>query len=226
MLTLEVIPLSIPEPLGTVSAVEAVAARLRDKILDGLIQPGQDITEVDVSKSYGVSRPTAKSAITLLITDRLLRQEANKPAYVPRLSGDDLRDLFLVRVPLELEVVRRVSGRDTIPASAEAAVSDMRRLRAESPTSQFVEADLGFHRSLVEAVGSPRLTRLYRAIQGEMHLSMVQSKRILGPQRVSREHRAILQALRQGARERAEERMRSHLENARDEIAGWLDESE
>lgn len=217
------VPLSASESLGTVSAVEAVAARLRDKILDGLIQPREDITEVDVARSYGVSRPTAKGAITLLVNDRLLRQEPNKPAYVPRLSGADIRDLFLVRIPLELQMVRLVTDLGQISPAAELAVLEMSRLDDDTPTSQFVAADLGFHSVLVDSVGSPRLSRLYSSIRGELHLSMVQSKRILGPQRVSAEHGGILEALRRGDRLRGTELMKNHLVYACREIARQLD---
>jgi DNA-binding GntR family transcriptional regulator len=216
----------MPEPLGTVSAVEAVATRLRDKILDGPMKPLEDITEADVAGRYGVSRPTAKGAITLLVAERLLRQTANKPAYVPKLSGADLRDLFLVRIPLELEVVRQVTKHGQIPIAAQSAVDNMQRLTENAPTSQFVAADLGFHHSLVESVGSPRLSRLYKSIQGEMHLSMVQSKRYLGPKRVAKEHGDILEALSKGQEERAIELMQSHLEHACKDIACWLDEEE
>jgi DNA-binding GntR family transcriptional regulator len=40
------------------------------------------------------------------VAEGLLRRESHKPAYVPVLSEADVRDLFLVRTPLELEVVR------------------------------------------------------------------------------------------------------------------------
>lgn len=206
------------------SAVEAVAARLRDRILDGLIAPERDIiTEADVATRYRVSRPTAKSAIVMLVNDGLLRREANRPAYVPRLSGEDLTDLFLVRIPLEFEMIRQVIRRRQIPPGAEAAVRNMARLANDAPASQFVEEDLGFHSSLVDSVGSPRLSRLYHVIRGEMHLSMMQSKRFLGPERITEEHDGILDALRRWDGELATELMRSHLENARDEIARRLD---
>lgn len=185
--------------------------------------PGQEITEADVASSYRVSRPTAKGAITMLVNDGLLRRDANKPAYVPRLSGKDLRDLFLVRIPLELEVVRQVVGRGGIPFAAETAVNVMERMDDDAPASEFVRADLLFHSSLVESVDSPRLSRLYRAIQGEMHLSMVQSKRLLGPKRVAKEHGAILDALRRRDEPQAGNLMRTHLVNACSEIADWLD---
>ena len=61
---------------------------------------------------YEVSRPTAKTAISQLVQEGLLRREAHKSAHVPSLSREDVEDLFLVRMPLELEVVKLVVGRN------------------------------------------------------------------------------------------------------------------
>ena len=72
--------------LKTVSVVEALAMTLRARVLDGQIDAGLGITEADVAAEYDVSRPTAKTAISLLVHEGLLRREAHKSAYVPELS--------------------------------------------------------------------------------------------------------------------------------------------
>jgi DNA-binding GntR family transcriptional regulator len=209
-------------PIETVSVVEAVAARLRDRILDGNLGPGSAVTENEVASQYSVSRPTAKGAITMLIGEELLRRQANKSASVPRLTSDDVRDLFMVRIPLELEAVRLTIASMRTPEGLAQAVQDVRAMK-EAPPSRYVEADLRFHRLLVESVGSRRLTRVYRTIRGEIHMSMVQSQRVLGAERVSREHGAILDAIRARDATRATELMRRHLEDACRDVASDLD---
>ncbi len=209
--------------LTTVSVVDALSASLRSRVLDGDIDPGVGLTETDVATEYEVSRPTAKAAITHLVQEGLLRREAHRSAQVPMLSREDIEDLFLVRMPLELEVVRLISGRP-IPAEAAQAVRDLAAVEAAAGHSRFVEADLRFHRILVLAVDSPRLTRLYRALSGEIHLSMVQSRYALGRDRIAAEHNAVLQALQGGDGPLAETLMRAHLEGARDALARQFDE--
>ncbi|MGS0688153.1 GntR family transcriptional regulator [Nakamurella sp. GG22] len=208
--------------LKTVSVVDALSASLRARVLDGDIDPGVGLTETDVATEYEVSRPTAKAAITHLVQEGLLRREAHRSAQVPTLSRDDVEDLFLVRMPLELEVVRRIAGH-AIPPEAADAVRDLAAVAPVAGHSQFVEADLRFHRVLVKAVDSPRLSRLYRALSGEIHLSMVQSRYALGRDRIVAEHGAVLQALVDGDAEQAEALMRSHLEGARDALARQFD---
>ncbi|MEN2550922.1 hypothetical protein, partial [Acinetobacter baumannii] len=80
---------------------------------------------------YEVSRPTAKTAISQLVQEGLLRREAHKSAHVPSLSREDVEDLFLVRMPLELEVVRRVAG-TVVPPAAAGAVTDLANVPAEA----------------------------------------------------------------------------------------------
>lgn len=208
----------------TVSAVDAVATDLRDRILDGELLPGSTVTENEVAAQYGKSRPTGKSAITVLIGEGLLYREANKPAEVPRLSPDDVADLFLVRIPLELEAIRLVAASLRIPEGLAQAVQDVRSM-TKAPPSKYVEADLRFHRLLVESVGSRRLTRVYRTIQGEIHLSMVQSQRVLGAERVADEHGRILEALGADDEAQAVDLMRRHLQDACRDIARHLDQA-
>ncbi|MBQ0987195.1 GntR family transcriptional regulator [Streptomyces sp. F63] len=201
--------------LSTVSVVEALAASLRDRVLDGRITPGTALAETEIAAEYAVSRPTARSAVTALVHEGLLHREANKAACVPQLTRSDIEDLFLVRTPLETAVVRLLVERGSVPsAAAERAITDLARLPDEAPHSAFVESDLRFHQSLVEAVGSPRLSRLYRGIQGEVHLSMVQTRHTLGRERIIAEHTAVLDALRAGNAEQAVRTMRTHLEGA------------
>lgn len=208
--------------LQTVSVVDALTASLRAKVLDGQIDPGVGLGETDIAADYEVSRPTAKAAIAALVSEGLLRREAHRSAQVPTLSRADVEDLFLVRMPLELEVVRLLAGQ-RIPDEAASAVHDLARMPPDARHSSFVEADLRFHRALCDAVGSPRLSRLYQTLTGEIHLSMVQSRYALGRDRIVEEHDGVLAALRAGEVDRATELMRVHLEGARDALADQLD---
>ncbi|MFE1751199.1 GntR family transcriptional regulator [Streptomyces anandii] len=201
--------------LSTVSVVDALVASLRGRVLDGRLGPGTTFAETEIAAEYGVSRPTARSAVTALVHEGLLHREANKPAYVPQLTRADVDDLFLVRTPLETQVVKVLVEKDAVPVTAaERAIADLDRLGPGAPHSEFVESDLRFHQSLVDAVGSPRLSRLYRGIQGEVHLCMVQTRHTLGRERIVAEHGGVLEALRAGDAEVAVDRMREHLDGA------------
>lgn len=201
--------------LRTVSVVEALAASLRDRVLDGQLGAGSSVAETDVADWYEVSRPTAKSAIAVLVAQGLLRREANRPARVPRLSPADIEDLFLVRIPLEKDVLRHLLSRRSVPVvKLRTAVTDLLAVPADAPHSQFVEPDLRFHSILVDAVVSPHLSALFASIRGEIHLGMAQTRSALGRDRIAAEHAAVLDALVAADRQQALELMSRHLSGA------------
>lgn len=205
--------------LKPVSITDALIDSVRATILDGVRKPGAVLTENDLAAEYEVSRPTAKAAINALLNEGLLRREKHKPSYVPQLSGADIKDLYLVRIPLELEVMDQLVAARRVPRAAGDAVMALKALPDDAGHSKFVEADLRFHRLLVDAVDSPRLSRLYSEISGELHLLMVQTRYALGRDRIVSEHRAVFEALAAGNVAKARQLMREHLEGARDVLA-------
>lgn len=211
--------------LSTVSIVEALAARLREQVLDGEIPPNATVAETEVAASYGVSRPTAKGAILTLVNSGLLRREANRPAYVPELTAADIYDIYRVRVPLEVEVARILAGERAAVPAAQAAIAELQDLPDDAPTSQFIVTDLRFHRALIAAVDSPRLGRYYNEILDEVHLAMKQYWRMLGPEKIARQHAQLLRSIQNGDLTRATEAMRSHLEGAAHTFAEEIDQS-
>jgi DNA-binding GntR family transcriptional regulator len=208
--------------LATVSVVDALAQRLREQVLDGVIPAGAPVAETEVASAFGVSRPTAKSAILTLVHGGLLRRDAYRPAYVPLLTPEDVYDLYRARILLELEVVRALASARTVPAAAEDAVQELQRLPEDVATSHFIATDLRFHRALVEAARSPRLSRLYEMILDEIQLTTRQSRRALGRDRIGREHAEVLENIRAGKTARATETMRTHLECAARALADML----
>lgn len=189
--------------LDRFSTVDALVGLLRDAILDGLLDPGQPLTEGRIADNYGVSRPTAKAAIRELVRERVLRQQPNKPAVVAEPDADDVIDLFRLRIPLELEILREiVTARAVVepdfqlPNEAHAAVEDMLGMvDREVKPHEFVSADLRFHKALARAAGSDRLLHVFEELEGEMHLSMLQSYRFLDRSAIGQQHREILDSL-------------------------------
>jgi len=200
--------------LETISVVEAAAQRLRERILDGEIASGASVTEGELASAFGVSRPTAKSAITAVVQSGLLRRDAHRSAYVPKLRSEDVIDVYRVRIPLELEVVRTLASSRTLTPRVVEAFERFERLPADAAASRFIATDLGAHQSLIDLYGSPRLSSVYESLLGEIHLCMTQSRRVLGHDRLVREHAAVLAHIRAGEPDAATQAMRAHLEGA------------
>ncbi|WP_188896531.1 GntR family transcriptional regulator [Microlunatus endophyticus] len=198
------------------SIVDAVYNAIRDRILSGELDPSEVLVEQKTAELYGVARPTAKAAIDRLVHQGLLRRTANKSARVPALTVSDVRDIYFTRTAIESTVVVHLAERHLPLAAADAALEAFDRAAQAGATKGVVDADIAFHQSLVDAVGSPRMRRIYASIIGEAHLCMVlkQTHHLHSPQELAKEHRAIYEAIIAGDAELARASLVAHLDNS------------
>ena len=208
------------------SLIDSLQAALRGKILTGEIPGGTRLTEMDVASQYSVSRPSAKAAVERLVHDGLLQRSTNKTARVPILGLDDIRDLYYARGMLEREVMAELARHKHVPHSATTSLDQLRSLVDAPDLPAVVEADIAFHRALVNALQSRRMTRLYESLAGEVHLCMaqVQAHHLVHPSHIVEEHEAILDAIAAGDVERAVREITEHLDRASKVLTGHLAE--
>jgi DNA-binding GntR family transcriptional regulator len=198
-----------------ISTTEAVVVSLRARILDGKIEAGVRLPELELAAEFGVARPTVRAAIQTLCHEGLLVREPNRSAHIPVLTRDEILDLFSVRIPLECLVVRAVLERGAPLAPAREAISRLEALPNDAGWSEVVAGDGAFHQALVVAVGSPRLEKLYGSLSGEIRLCVAQLRPSwASPAEIGIEHREVLEVLESGDVAAAESRMTAHLERA------------
>ncbi|MGK5556027.1 GntR family transcriptional regulator [Actinomadura kijaniata] len=203
--------------------MDALVHELRESILDGRLPGGTSLPESEVAGRYEVARPTARAAIERLVSQGLLTRGTHKTARVPVFDAADVADLYLTRAVLESQVMRELARRRRVPPDALAAQREIRAAGTDWTTA-IVEPDVRFHRALVDALGSPRLSRAHGALMAEMRLCMaqVQAFRLLRAAEIADEHDAILAAVAAGDPDRAEAALDHHLDRARHELVGHL----
>jgi DNA-binding GntR family transcriptional regulator len=198
-----------------VSVIDALASSLRERILSGEIPTDTPLPEAELAAQYQIARPTIRAVIQQLMLTGLLRREANRSAFVPRLDTYNILDLFLVRTMVETEAVRLVTSRRARPARAEQAVRRLETFSGDAKWSEVVEADLEFHRAIVMATNSPRLLRLFALLEDEIRLSIAQLKPAYeSTAALAREHRELLTAIEDGDQKAAVAVLRNHLDQA------------
>ncbi|NLU82770.1 GntR family transcriptional regulator [Rhodococcus sp. HNM0569] len=213
----------MPHRVETLSVVDALAGELRRRLFAGEITSHSPVTEAEVAGTYSVARPTAKAAIEKLVSEGLLQRSTHKTARVPRLGPDDVRDIYRTRASLESVVVRALSETRTVPQAALDANREISAMTDFDPIA-VVEPDMAFHTALVDEMGSPRTSRMFRSLVGEIRLCMVQVQghELLTVGGIATEHRMILDAIEAGDGDRAVDILTVHIGRSRERLVGLL----
>ena len=205
--------------LNRISTVDALAAALRTRILDGELAAGERLRELELADAYGVARHTLRAALRALAAEGLVTIEPNRGARVASLTHADLDALFELRTALELEAARLAleRGGGRLPKAVHDAVRLMAAVCAQHdpPWSAVVDAHDRVHGALVAAARSPRIERSYAALAGELRLFLIQLKPSWSLERMAEHHERLLADLeRQGP-----DPLRAHLAEGRASVS-------
>src|ERR1051325_11099956 len=88
------------------STVDRVADELRRAVFEGELESGTPLREVALAESLGVSRPTVREALAVLVAEGLATREPNRGVSVSSPDPDSVRDVSTARVVLETAGVR------------------------------------------------------------------------------------------------------------------------
>lgn len=159
-----------------VSLTDSIAEELSSQILNGEIEPGANLREVELSQSLGVSRQSLRAALAQLNGKGLLHHEMNRGYWVPVLTRADATDIFELRELIEGESARRLTENPDLVQPVIDALAVMDRLHEDVSWFEYLEAHFAFHRSIVSATGSPRLLRHFEMLSAEAWISLVPSR--------------------------------------------------
>jgi DNA-binding FadR family transcriptional regulator len=227
------------ETLKRLPAYRVVEEAVRQKILDGLLVPGDVLPgEHDLAEQLGVTRPTVREALRALesagLVERGRRRRMVVSAPSPRVVRDAMRQAILLRgvtyrelweVNLALEpAAAELAATAASPELLNAIAENLERTkRCLTDPSALAAADVEFHDLVTRASGNQALL-LAREPLGELLFSAYGAViRKIGPgRRLLEAHQRIYDALRARDGETARDWMAKHIRDFRRgcEVAG------
>ena len=194
--------------------------KIRDKIINGQLRPGQSITEEWLGKTLNMSRTPVREALIRLQADDLIRIINNKGAMVAEITPRDIAEIFQLRIliePYATKICKEFIDHDELEKLE-------RRLKTllQSELSQTALEEMGtalyevhdLHGLIIQSSGNRRLIKLVNSLQNQILLTLNLERRIPGRiEKSLQEHLKIIQALLDGDGDQAEKSMREHLES-------------
>ena len=194
------------------TAVEYAYKELKEAIIRGELSPGQRIYIEEWQERLGVSRTPIREAIRKLEAQQLIEKKRTVGSYVKKISEEDIRNLYSVRLALEelaiVEAIERASSNE---------IEQLRFLQRSMEQSKNLldipKLGKNFHAMIYKFSRNPINQEMIKTIQTQIdryrYLSTAVEKN--RSQQAIEEHKAILRAILARDVENAKKLMRLHI---------------
>ncbi len=135
------------QEIPAISLRDRVIAAVKDAFFSGAIRPGDPIVERTLARQMKVGTPTVREALIALQEQGFLRRVANTGTYVTKFTAEEVRDLFALRIEMELLAFQWAKARvtETDLAALEAILARLVAAGESSDRRKFWEIDFEFH---------------------------------------------------------------------------------
>ena len=202
------------------SLAEIAYGRIKARIFDFELLPGDRFTETEMAEALSMSRTPAREALYRLEREGFLQVNLRVGWSVRPFDFRQFEHNYDLRLILEEASVRRLCELPERPALD--ALKDVWLVpKAErlASSKELASLDEAFHTTLVEAAGNPEVARCHREVTERIRiirrLDFTQAHRI---DRTYDEHAQILRAVIRRRSDEANRLLRSHIEASKAEV--------
>lgn len=192
------------------TASDHVADALRQAIVTGQFEDGEELNQVELAQHFNVSRVPIREALRRLQAEGLVSAEAHRRATVIGLNRERVGEIFAIRALLESFMLERaaegLSNEDLKELNELCDVMDK-----TSSHSEWLELNHRFHHRLLAPGGSPVAMAIVERLSGQVERYLRRSGGVQRVEEAGREHRQILRALKRGDVDRAKEILSRHI---------------
>ncbi|GIM29402.1 GntR family transcriptional regulator [Clostridium polyendosporum] len=207
---------------------DKVFNEIKDKIISGEWTKGTKImSEPQLVKELGVSRVSVREAIEKMVALSILSKRQGEGTFVNELSAPvylnsllpmitlditDYLDILEFRLMIEVESARFCAIRcdDSIIIELEECYHEM--INFKDDMDKFTAKDLDFHIKIAQGSGNPLVVKVYEILRDLLSYHQKSLYKSLGPLGGIREHKQILDALKNRDSELTAIFIRRHIE--------------
>ncbi|WCR02569.1 GntR family transcriptional regulator [Paracoccus saliphilus] len=195
------------------STAQQVYAWLHGRILRGELEPVARLSETEIAHQAGVSRQPVREAFIRLTATGLAEVRPQRGTFIDRISIKAVLSARLIREAVESDLIRMVSAHpgDALLDQLDEQLAAQRDASEKQDVEAFIALDDRFHHSLAVAAGHGDVWDVLEGLKSQMNRLRYITARVFDHQKLIEQHGAIVQALREGDTDAAEQAMRLHL---------------
>lgn len=195
------------------SSAQQVYDWLHGRILWGELEPGARLSETEIANQAGVSRQPVREAFIRLTATGLAEVRPQRGTFIGRISIKAVLSARLIREAVESDLIRMVSAQcdDALLDQLDEQLAAQRVASEKQDVEAFIALDDRFHHGLAVAAGHGDVWDVLEGLKSQMNRLRYITARVFDHQKLIEQHGAIVQSLRIGDTDAAEQAMRLHL---------------
>lgn len=205
-----------------------VRNHLRNQIFDGTLQPGDRIVESRLARELGISQTPVREALRELEQMGLVVSYPNRGSSVRRVEPRDAGEMYTLRAHLEVLAIDLALPRLTADdlATLDTLIDDMIQAAHDDDPERLTELDTAFHEFILTCSDNRLLLQTWQGIS-PLNWTMMTVIRLRDRNLVelAERHRPIVDALRAGNQQLAEQVIREHVLVLGDRVVQELEQN-
>ncbi|WP_419024495.1 GntR family transcriptional regulator [Emergencia sp.] len=203
---------------NTFSLTDEIADIIRDRILKGEYKIGEKIKENQIATELRVSRTPIREAFKQLENEGLIDYIPNRGCFAKGFTKQDIEDIYAVRKALEVLsvewAVNRITPEEISNLQDQSDLMEFYTTRKDG--RKVLEINTDFHDIIYNATGSRFMAQVLRSYKEYIE----QTRKVLFYEQeyldeIFQEHKAILDAIKEGDAAKAKEAMARHLDGSK-----------
>ncbi len=205
---------------------DVVFNTLREAILKGELIPGERLMEKQLAERMGVSRTPIREAIRKLELEGLVLMVPRKGAEVAQITEKDIRDVLEVRATLEALAVRLACEKMDAKGMQKLTQvkEEFEKAAMDKEVDLLIIKDVEFHDAIFAATENIKLIHIVNNLREQIYRFRVKYiSEMTDYTGLVKEHEEIVESIRNGNKQRAEEIAVRHIVNQEKAVIEMLD---
>jgi DNA-binding GntR family transcriptional regulator len=209
-------PVSLPLSSQRANLKAQVIDLLRTHIVFGRIPAGTPLSERELAAILGISRLPIREALQELEKESLVVSTATNRRQVITITERDIRELYEVRLHLELLASTRAASRASIAdvTPLRASFANMEQAFERHDREVFPRADINLHLTIWQLADNRHLLDMLKTMSQRLFMVVSRHSVLYDWTEVVDLHRALVDAILAGDLTRTRESMEFHMQNS------------
>ncbi len=197
---------------------ENIYSQLKLAIVTQQLRAGQVITEEEISRQYSISRTPVREIFRRLENDGLVKNIPFRGTYISDLKNEDIEEILEIRFALESFAARIAA--EKADDEIKNQLSELEKqfelaVKTQDNTLAF-DTDTKLHELILNISGNKRIQTIITNLLGQIHRIRFISCHMEGRiETTVKEHLEIIKTIKENDPDRAEEKMKIHINNTK-----------